>query len=158
MRKLYQVVFHWCVNVNKNKYPKSIHDQSYSYLGDDFLWFSVESSYFLLFGTKLKQEIQLKVKGALSRVDMRRSVNLRRLKKNSLFEINTFMAFRPRFFVFPSAIIFFFRPELLLFLPCPEHTSRRPIESASVQLENIRLIFSSFGSDARACQPLTVYL
>ena len=76
--------------------------------------------------------------------------------KYSFFEINTFMAFRPRFLVVPSAIILSFRPELLLFPSCPKSTSRRHIENASVQLENIRLTFSSFGSDFRACQLVTV--
>ena len=78
--------------------------------------------------------------------------------KNSPFKINTFMAFRPCFLVFSPAIIFSFPSKLLLFAPRPESTSPRHIESAGVQLENIRLIFSSFASDARACQPVTVSL
>ena len=53
---------------------------------------------------------------------------------------------------------FFSLPSCSFFPPYPEFTSRRHVENASVQLENIRLTFSSFGSDARACQPVTVFL
>ena len=83
-------------------------------------------------------------KGTMSRVDMRRSVHPRSLK-NSLFEINGFMAFQPRFLVFPSAIMLSFPSRVATFPAVSGYsTSRRHIESASVQLENIRLTFSSF--------------
>ena len=50
---------------------------------------------------------------------------------------------------------FLFCAKLLLFPSCPESTGGRHFENVSVQLENIRQTFSSFGSDARACQPVT---
>ena len=98
----------------------------------------------------------LYVKGKLSQVDMRRSIHPRRLKKMLSSSLIHLWLFDHAFLNSSLPSYCLIHPELLLFPPCPKFTSGRHVESGSVQLENIKLTFSTFGSDTRTCQPVTV--
>ena len=96
-------------------------------------------------------------KGTLSRVDMRRSVNPRRLKKFSLRDkyVN---GFSTTLSCIPLCHHTLFPVPSFSFLAVSGVYLSTPYWKCECSTWKHQAEFSSFGSDARACQPVTVSL